>query len=303
VAVACTDYPQLFDMAAAPEVRRQQLATAERELPAGTFAPFTAAEWVQMNAYTEDYTGCLDWPAPVHHDPPITRPLPLVDSGVPVLVLNGSLDSLTPAVGGAHVARQIGSSARFVEVPNMVHLVGLYDPYGCGASLVRAFVAHPERLATLDTGCTATVPEVRAVGDFPQALAGVVPARNLPGSTAGTGRLRLAAAAVATVGDAVERWYYMSGSTDRGLRGGSVRAYADGAGVTHITLRGDRFVTDAAVDGQVRIGTDGLTVTAWVTIRSAGAAPLRLQIRWDGGRLHALATVTGPALRAVLAAP
>jgi TAP-like protein len=303
VAVACTDYLQLFDMAATPQVRRGQLASAERALPASTFAPFTAAEWVQVNTYTEDYTGCLDWPAPTHHDPPIVRSLPLVDSGVPVLVLNGSIDSLTPAVGGAHVARQIGPSARFVEVPNMVHLVGLADPYGCGASLVQAFVAHPERLASLDTSCTRSVPEVRAVGSFPQRVATVTPARNQPGSTAQLAQLRAAAAAAATVGDAVERWTYMFGATDLALRGGSLRAYADAAGVTHITLLDARFVSDLPVDGQVLIAADGLTVSAWVSVTPAGGRPLRLTVHWDGNRPHAVATVTGPGVRAVLPAP
>ncbi len=302
VAVACTDYPQLFDMGATQAVRRTQLAAAEKALPAQTFAPFTAAEWVQMNTYTEDYTGCLDWPAPTHHDPPITKPVPFGDPSVPVLVLNGSIDSLTPAQGGAHVARQVGSSARFVEVPNMVHLVGLDDPYGCGASLVEAFVAHPDRLATLDTSCTASVPEVRAVGSFPQTLAAVTPATPLPGSTADAAALQVAAAATATVGDAAERWFYMFGATDRALRGGTVRAYADDAGVTHITLTGARFVSDLPVDGQVRIAADGLTVTASVTVTESGHR-VRLTISWDGSERRATATVTAPGLAAVLPAP
>ena len=99
-AVACTDYPQLFSMTATPAQRRAQLAAAEAALPAGTFAPFTPAEWVQVNQYTEAYTACLDWPAPVHHDPPLpSATAPLDPGGVPVLVLNGDLDSLTPALG------------------------------------------------------------------------------------------------------------------------------------------------------------------------------------------------------------
>ncbi len=71
-AVACTDYPQLFDRTASPAVRRQQLAASIAALPADTFAPFTTAEWIQMNQFTEAYTACLDWPAPTHPaDPPV----------------------------------------------------------------------------------------------------------------------------------------------------------------------------------------------------------------------------------------
>jgi hypothetical protein len=290
-------------MRATPTVRRQQLAAAEKALPSNTFAPFTAAEWVQMNTYTEDYTGCLDWPAPTHHDPPITKVPPLVASNVPVLVLNGSLDSLTPAQGGAHVASQLGPSARFVEVPNMVHLVGLYDPYGCGSSLVQAFVAHPERLFGLDTSCTRTVPEVRAVGAFPQGLADVRPAVAAPGSTRDGTSLRLAAAAVATAGDAVERWYYLAGGSDLGLRGGSVRAWTDRLGRTHLRLLGDRLVPGAAVSGDVLIAADGLGVSGDVTVQFAGRAPLRVRLAWDGSRPHAVATVIGRDLQAGLPAP
>ena len=287
LAVACTDYPQLFDMSATPAVRRVQLHAAEKALPSNTFAPFTAAEWVQMNTYTEAYTGCLDWPAPVHHDPPVVKALPLLDAPVPVLVLNGSIDSLTPPLGGAHVAEQLGPSARFVEVPNMVHLVGLYDPYGCGSSIIQAFVAHPDRLATLDTSCTRTVPEVRAIGSYPVRTTDVV------------------GAAEATVGDAVQRWSYISGSTDRGLRGGSLRAAlaASADGVTHETLLADRFAANVAVSGHVTIAADGLGVSAWVTATLDGGRSERLHIVWDGGRPHALATVTGPGLQRVVPAP
>ena len=72
-AVACTDYPQLFDMTATPAQRRAQLAKAVEALPASTFAPFSTAEWLQVNQYTEAYTACLDWPAPAHDDPPLVR--------------------------------------------------------------------------------------------------------------------------------------------------------------------------------------------------------------------------------------
>ena len=66
MAVACTDYPQLFDMRSAPAQRRRQLAASIRALPAGTFAPFTTREWLSVLPYTETYTGCLTWPRETH---------------------------------------------------------------------------------------------------------------------------------------------------------------------------------------------------------------------------------------------
>ena len=44
LAVNCTDLPQLFDVAASPQRRREQFAAAVA--PDGAFAPFTGAEWL-----------------------------------------------------------------------------------------------------------------------------------------------------------------------------------------------------------------------------------------------------------------
>ena len=52
--------------------RLADLKAAEATLPASTFAPFTTAEWLAMDQNTENYTACLDWPAPTVSDPPIT---------------------------------------------------------------------------------------------------------------------------------------------------------------------------------------------------------------------------------------
>ena len=90
---------------------------------AGTFAPFSLAQWTSLDQYTEAYSACLDWPAPVRHIPPIARRPPLVPARLPVLILSGSLDSLTPRLDGATlVARQMGRSARLVTLANLTHV-------------------------------------------------------------------------------------------------------------------------------------------------------------------------------------
>ena len=89
-AVSCTDYVQLFDRSAPPAVRHRQYRAALRREPGGTFAPFSLAQWTSMDQYTEAYSACLNWPAPVHHNPPITRRPPLVPARLPVLILSGS---------------------------------------------------------------------------------------------------------------------------------------------------------------------------------------------------------------------
>ncbi len=122
-AVACTDYVQLFSRDAPPAVRARQYAAALRREPRRTFAPFSVTQWTNLDQYTEAYSACLDWPAPVHHIAPITQRPPLVPARLPVLILSGTLDSLTPKLDGATlVARQLGRSARLVTVANLTHV-------------------------------------------------------------------------------------------------------------------------------------------------------------------------------------
>ena len=68
LAVACLDYPQLFDLDATPEERRAQLTA---QVAPNAFAPFTAAEWVSVSGFTQPYDVCLDWPEPVRRPAPV----------------------------------------------------------------------------------------------------------------------------------------------------------------------------------------------------------------------------------------
>ena len=205
-AVACTDYPQLFNMKSSPATRAAQLRSsvaAETASGAGkAFAPFTPAEVIQMNGYTEAYDSCLNWPAPTSTDPPITRTPPLMPKSLPVLVISGDLDSLTPPPGNAHVARQVGTSARYIEIPNHTHVVA--EPSSawpgletCGDTVYRQFVTNPGKLNTLDTSCTRHTPPVPLVGSFPKTLANAIPATATKGNRAGTQALREAEIAAA----------------------------------------------------------------------------------------------------------
>ncbi len=303
-AVACTDYPQLFSMTATPAQRRVQLAAAEAALPAGTFAPFTPAEWVQVDQYTEAYTACLDWPAPVHHDPPLPSPTaPLDPGGVPVLVLNGDLDSLTPAPGGAHVAAQVGPAARALVAANMVHLVALDDRYGCGSSLYQRFVGDPSRLHSMDASCLPAIPEVHTIGSYPRIESEVVPAAVASG-TATLRERRLAAVAVAVVGDAAFRYGYVDAYADRGLRGGST-GYRPGPAGTWVraTFRHYRWVDGVGVSGVASVRADGLAAHGTVTVSDGLGAPVVVTVRWATTGPHAIATAQVGAAALRLAAP
>jgi hypothetical protein len=278
-AVGCSDYPQLFDMRDPPARRRTELAAAERHYPARAFAPFTVREWLRVDPFTEAYDACTAWPRRVHRaDPPVVPRVSMDATDKPVLILNGSLDSLTPAAGGAHIRRQIGAPARHVVVANMVHLVGDEDRYGCGQTLVRRFFRNPAALHVMDVSCARTVPAIRAVGSFPRHLRQAKPAH-------GTGKRVLrqrASAALAAAGDAAIRYNYVDGNRDLGLRGGAVRYRPTGGSTIVAHLERVRWTDDTSVDGTVTFSADGLSGHGTVTIAGADGRPLTCHLSWHG---------------------
>jgi len=288
-AVSCTDYPQAFDMRAPEPVRRAQYRAAVDALPDDTFAPFTAQEWTASPV--AEFDDCIRWPAPVRHDPPITRRPPLVPPTVPVLVLSGGLDTLTTWTDGAVVAAQMGPSARWVKVENSVHVTALGDVDGCASGLVREFVRHPERLQTMDTSCAGRIPEVRVVGEFPRRLSGATPATPARGNHAGTAGLKLAAVGAAAVGDAIAQWWYLPGSRGHGLRGGWFTTQGDES--VGLELHKLRFVADTVVDGTAAWNTTTGRVTARVTVKGPHGATTSLRLRWNDLARRSRATVTG----------
>jgi pimeloyl-ACP methyl ester carboxylesterase len=292
-AVACTDYPQLFRMSAAVAERQRQLAAAIATLPAGTFAPFTTTEWLSVDAYTEAYTACLDWPAPVHDDPPIVITPPLIPATVPVLVLGGTLDSLTPLLdGGTVVTRQMGPSARLIRVVNTTHVTAEVDPFDCASQLVRTFVANPALLFTLDVSCASQIPAVRSVGVFSDHLSSEPPAQALSGNRADMAGLQAATAAVESAGDAIYRSDYLSVPNGTGLRGGTFTIATSG-GLQVLTLTGVRWVDDLAVDGVVRFDPQSGAVTATLTMVGPGGDTGRMHVTWDARVTGDLAAVSG----------
>ena len=290
VAVGCTDYPQPFDMRASPAVRRAQYEAAAGALPEEVFAPFTVQEWT--TSPVAEFDDCLNWPAPVRDDPPITgHHPPLVPPTLPVLVLSGGLDTLTPWTDSAVVAAQLGPSARWVKVENTIHVTALADPYGCASGLVRGFVRHPERLQSMDMSCAGRIPEVRAVGEFPRRLSGATPAIPRKGNQAKASGLRLAAVGAAAVGDAIAQWWYLPGSRGHGLRGGWFDA--DGDESVQLDLHKVRFVANATVDGRATWNTGTGLVTGRVVVKGPRGVNATVRMRWHDLARHPRATLTG----------
>jgi pimeloyl-ACP methyl ester carboxylesterase len=302
-AVSCSDYVQLFSRTAPPAVRLRQYDAALRREPPSTFAPFTVAQWTSMDQYTEAYSACLDWPTPVHLVAPITRQPPLVPASVPVLILSGTFDSLTPWLDGASlVARQMGKSARLVRVANLTHVTLQDANDACPASIYQRFVADPGNLRGENVSCAAGVAPIHTVGAYPVLLADAVPAQAAAGNKASRTARQAAAIAVAAVGDEISRSPDLLSGADLGLRGGTVTISAAGNELT-ISLTAVRWVTNATIDGTAIWNQSAGVVTARLVVHLAKGAPVHLVARWQPfGQPGMYAVITGSQGKDVLRA-
>lgn len=287
LAVACTDYPQLFDMTAPPPARPAQLDASFATAPAGELAPFTPREWISVNAVTEAFTACLNWPV-VRRVPPVRAPgaAPLPPD-VPVLVIGGDLDSLTPVSDAPLVTGPLATRSRTVVVANTFHAAsegdsGLVGSTRCTQRLVRAFVRAPHRLETLDAGCATRVPRLHTPSGYPVTLAAARPADVLGDATPATAVRQAVTVAAEAVADAIAH------GPGPGLRGGTVAA---GRGRTE--LRGVRFTADTAVSGSVAVDAAANGVRADVVVLGPDGLRVPVVLSWTEADATASAAARG----------
>ncbi len=290
LSVICLDYPQLFKISDPIGLREREYADAGAALQPRTFFPFTTDEWLSMDENTETYDACLKWPRPTDAQAPIIRKPPLLPHSLPVLVIAGEFDTLTPPADHARILSYLGGHSRFVMVANSTHVVGEGDTV-CGSLLLRAFVQRPNALEHLDTSCGARAPAIHAVGVFAGSLAEEPPIRLAPGRAASEKARRLAAAAIATAGDAYTRYYAAVGNHDTGLHGGTVAVTKDGR---LLTLDRDQLIPGVAVSGTMALSpsknpVDQYDVLAHLTTTGGG----RLIARWTISGSHAVAAIDG----------
>ena len=202
-AVVCHDYPTIWNRSATIATRRAQVATARAGLAANVFSPFSKADWLRSEYQHELVYGCLLWPRAPVADP--ARPPGARIPNVPVLVLNGDLDTLTPSSDAAAAARFFPNST-LVRMRNVGHVSALADFDGCASGIVRRFLTT---LSAGDTSCASQVEQIHTVPQFPLRLAGVAKP-NIAGKAA------WAAGEVAA--DALARWWIMYGYYGHGLR-------------------------------------------------------------------------------------
>ena len=95
-----------------------------------------------MSGFTQPYDLCSRWPRTKAPPPVPDRPLP---ASVPVLILGGDLDSLTPLSDAPESARAVGTNVRVVTLRNTVHVTSEGDNYlvegmRCARRVIRSFL-------------------------------------------------------------------------------------------------------------------------------------------------------------------
>ncbi len=284
-AVACHDYPQVYDMAASPKVRLRQydraLTRRTHRLP-HTYGPFTVREYARSDWQYLDW--CTRWPTaspsnPAH--PP--RPRGGAYPDVPTLILSGELDSITTPAEGAMVAEQFPRSKQ-IRVANSFHVTAVGDIDNCAVRILRRFVRTPSHWPR--HGCASRVPPTRTLGSYPRTLAGVPAA---PGRGSVLAR-RAAPAAALTVADLNDTWWNSYSGHSRGMRGGRWNYTGDRTTVFH--LHGVRLTNDLAVSGTATWKRYARTMQVDLSVRGHGRHG-RLHGHWDTRREGARATMHG----------
>lgn len=300
MAVACTDYPQLFSMNATVAERRAQLAAALANPPAGDpFAPFAVGEWMTLSAYSEPYQACLEWPRPrraARPVPPVGTPLP---ASIPLLVVGGDFDSLTPLADAHDYAPKLATNLRIVTLRNTVHVTSegdtmLVDGAACARHILRAFIRAPQRLAALDASCADRIPTIHTPGAYPARLADAAAAQVVSGPDPGAVARQAVTVAAGALADATIRRFYSGADRLPGLRGGTVTAAGDAT--VRLTLNGVRFAGDATVDGSGAWNPATGGVFGRVTVTAPGGSKTRVTVEWRQRSRFASALVLGARL-------
>jgi len=290
-AVACLDPPQIFDMYLPPAQRlaARDAAIARRKAQApATYAPFTIDEYRAMPLDYAFIDACVEWPAPTGYPP---SPLTFAAASypdVPVLVVSGELDDMTPVADGAAAAAHF-PRGHHVIIANSFHVNALpHARSACAAQLVRRFM---DTLAAGDESCARSVPAVRLVAAFARH------ARELPAAQAARGNharpeaLRVVTAAWLTAEDAIARAVENGGGSGLGLRGGTFTAVAHRGGY-RLTLHEVQWTEDVSASGRIDWPgrTGGVHATLYLQTPQGNGT---LELSWPEGVSEARATARG----------
>lgn len=248
-AVACHDYPQLYDMTASPSTRMLQyhraLTLRTKQRPK-TYGPFTVREYARSDWQMLDW--CLRWPVAPDENP-AGPPRPVGGyPDVPVLILSGELDSITSHEEAKLVQRRF-PRVTHVQVRNSFHVTAIGDTDHCASRIARAFIRKPGSEQKV-RACAKAVPPVRALGRFPTKVH----------------RLRSSLALVAA--DVIDRWWNNYAGTGVGLHGGRF-SYA-GDQIVRFKLKRYSLIPGQRVTGKVVWNRVERTARLDVQVRGRG---------------------------------
>lgn len=279
-AVTCNDYPAPFDLRGPIKDRPAQFEANWRALRPNIFAPFTRKEWIDSESGSY-YQNCLKWPIPSRWVPAVPANATYPD--IPVLVLDGDLDSLTSPDGARDTARHFPNST-YVETYNMTHVSALEDWNFCASVIARRFVRTQD---PGDTSCRKDYHENRLVTSFARTAAGL----DWGGPLKRTARIANASAA-----DVMARWFQMYGASGVGLRGGtfSYRGgyFTDKHPVVRWKLKGIRWVRDVSVTGTMTWNRRTGRIVAELDVAGQGAVASHVRVVWSDKDRHATAVAT-----------
>ncbi|HET6277052.1 MAG TPA: alpha/beta fold hydrolase [Candidatus Cybelea sp.] len=303
VAASCADNPQAYDMRLPPAQRQRAWRDALAQKRANDprlYAPFTIDEFLGIPLDYAYVPLCQTWPVASPHHPP-SEPVPPGTHfpNVPVLVLNGDLDTITTAQEGEKAAR-LFARASHVIVANTGHVTALDDFGGCAETIVRKFT----QTKIVDPQCASQAPALHLVPAFSRTVAEVTPATPLSGNAAPVKQRRAAADAVLAAADVLARSYEFGFATGSGLRGGTYTASPGDARVL-ARLAHVRWTNDLSVSGSADFEARRSHASAHLTL--AGASTGTLDVTWPASGSDATAvldgTIDGYHLHATMPAP
>lgn len=253
-AVACHDYPQLYDMTASPKLRKQQyqkaLAQRSKQRPK-TYGPFTVREYAKSDWQMLDW--CLRWPvAPAENPAGPPKPIGGKYADVPVLILSGELDSITSYEEAKLIQRQFENTTH-VLIRNSFHVTALGDTDRCASRIARAFIRKPgpkKPGVQKVRACAKAVPPLRALGKFPRQVKGLRPSVSL------------------VAADVIDRWWNNYAGSGVGLHGGTF-SYT-GYQVVKFKLKNYSLIRGQRVTGTVVWNRVKRTARIDVTVRGRG---------------------------------
>ena len=312
-AVSCQDTPQIFDMRLAPEARRvaRDRAIAERRRRArDSYAPFTLDEYRAMPLDYNFIEQCVGWPSPdAQHPAQHLVPDGAAFPAIPVLVLSGELDNMTPMADGAAAAAQFPRS-RHQIVANGLHVNALPRARSaCGARLVRMFIADPadEAGAAQGARCASDAPPLRLAPPFVLSQARATAVEAGPGNKVNAAGLIATGAALATLGDVLPRLAANTSGAGVGLRGGRFTVREGPGGRREASLSKLRWAEDLWVSGTLSWMPERGDASAQLHFAAKRGPSGRINARWTEGVADARArlrgTVSGRALVASAPAP